>query len=121
MPEPEFGISGTSIFVRIKKDILTEDYLKKLGLNERQIKAVMYVKKEGKITNKKYQSLYNVSKRTATNDLDEIVQKKIFEKVGTRGKGTFYIIKRAIIGQIGQKKGNNWAKTQKAQKRRKKR
>ena len=121
LPEPEFGISGTSIFVRIRKDILTEDYLKKLGLNERQIKAVMYVKKEGKITNKKYQSLYNVSKRTATNDLDEIVQKKIFEKVGTRGKGTFYIIKRAIIGQIGQKKGNNWAKTQKAQKRRKKR
>lgn len=110
LPEPEFGISGTSIFVRIRKDILTEDYLKNLGLSERQIKAVMYVKKEGKITNKKYQLLCNVSKRTSTNDLDEIVQKKIFEKVGTRGKGTFYIIRRATIGQIGQKKGNNWAK-----------
>jgi len=77
----------------------------------------MYVKKEGKITNKEYQLLYNVSKRTATNDLDEIVQKKIFEKVGTRGKGTFHIIKRAIIGQRrkrcrkdalkGRKKENN--------------
>jgi len=43
--------------------------------------------------NNEYQSLYNVSKRTATNDLDKIVQKKIFEKVGTRGKGTFYTIK----------------------------
>jgi len=81
--------------------------MRKLGLNERQIKAVMYVKKEGEITNKEYQSLYNVSKRTATNDLDEIVQKKIFEKVGTRGKGTFYTIKRAIIGQIGQQLGKD--------------
>jgi len=51
-----------------------------------------------------------VSKRTATNDLDALVQKNIFEKIGTRGKGKFYIIKRAIIGQIGQKMGNNWAK-----------
>jgi len=26
--EPKFGISGTSIFVRIEKNILTQDYLK---------------------------------------------------------------------------------------------
>ena len=81
----------------------------------------MYVKRKGKITNKEYQELYKVSKRTATNDLDGLMQRNIFEKVGTRGRGTSYIIKRAIIGQIGQKKGNNWAKMQKAQKRRKKR
>jgi len=93
LPEPEFGINATSIFIKIRKDILTEDYLKQLGLNERQIKAVMYVKKAGKITNKEYQELYKVSKRTATNDLDSLVQKDIFEKIGTRGKGTFYIIK----------------------------
>jgi len=48
LPEPEFGIGGTSIFARIRKDILTADYLKKLDLNERQIKAVMYVKKKEK-------------------------------------------------------------------------
>ena len=107
LPEPEFGISGTSIFVRIRKDILTVDYLKQLGLNERQVKAVMYVKRKGKITNKEYQELYKVSKRTATNDLDGLMQRNIFEKVGTRGRGTSYTIKRAIIGQIGQKKGNN--------------
>jgi ATP-dependent DNA helicase RecG len=110
LPEPEFGISGTSIFVRIRKDVLTEEYLKKLELNERQIKAVMYVKEKGKITNKEYQEFCKVSKRTATNDLDKLVQKNVFEKIGTRGKGTFYIIKGAIIGQIGQEKGNNWAK-----------
>ena len=89
MPEPEFGINATSIFVKIRKDVFTEEYLKHLGLNERQIKAVIYVKDKIKITNKKYQKLYEVSKRTATNDLNELVQKNVFEKVGT---------KRAIIG-----------------------
>jgi ATP-dependent DNA helicase RecG len=110
LPEAEIGISGTSIFVRFRKDIFTEEYLKKLGLNTRQVRAVLYTKASGKITNKEYQNLYKVSKRTATNDLDTLVQKNVFEKIGTKGKGTFYIIKRAIIGQIGQEKGNNWAK-----------
>jgi len=69
-----------------------------LGLNERQIKAVNYVKEKGKITNKDYRELFDVSKRTVTNDLEELVQKNLFEKIGTRGKGTFYKIKRAPIG-----------------------
>jgi len=98
LPEAEIGISGTSIFVRFRKDIFTEEYLKKLGLNTRQVRAVLYTKASGKITNKEYQNLYKVSKRTATNDLDALVQKNVFEKIGTKGKGTFYIIKRAIIG-----------------------
>ena len=94
LPEPEFGISGTSIFVRIRKDILTEDYLKKLGLNERQIKAVMYVKKEGRITNKEYQELVNTTKRTATRDLKDLTEKEILKQIGDTGKGTYYILKR---------------------------
>ena len=70
-----------------------------MGLNERQIKAVNYVKEKGKITNKDYRELFDVSKRTVTNDLEELVQKNLFEKIGTRCKGTFYKIKRAPIGQ----------------------
>jgi hypothetical protein len=59
----------------------------------------MYVKENVRITNSEYQGLFEVSKRTATNDLYELVQKGLFEKTGTRGRGTFYKIK----------KGNNWA------------
>lgn len=92
LPEPEFGANGTSIFVKIRKDILTEEYLKELGLNERQIKAVMHVKKEGKITNKEYQKIANVKGRTATADLNELVNKNIFQKVGTTGRGTYYTL-----------------------------
>ena len=74
-----------------------------MGLNDRQIRAVMYVKEKGKITNRDYQTLCSVSKRTSTNDLENLVEKGLFEKVGTRGKGTFYKIKKkGIYGQIGQ-------------------
>ena len=94
MPEPEFGISGTSIFVRIRKDILTEDYLEKLGLNERQIKAVMFVKKEGKITNKEYRTLFGGSDRTALRDLTGLCKKGILQKIGTTGRKIEYILTR---------------------------
>jgi len=46
-----------------------EEYLRSLNLNERQIKAVMYVKEKGQITNKEYQEVCATSKRTASRDL----------------------------------------------------
>jgi DeoR/GlpR family transcriptional regulator of sugar metabolism len=65
---------------------------------------------KGKLLIEEYQKLCNVSKRTATNDFDILDQKNKFEKMGTMGKGTFYIFKREIIGQFGQKMSNNWSK-----------
>jgi ATP-dependent DNA helicase RecG len=99
LPEPEYKEEMGGFSVYFYKDIYTEENLRKMGLNERQIKAVIYVKERGKITNKECRDLTRVSKRTVTNDLEELAQKKIFEKIGTRGKGTFYKIKRATIGQ----------------------
>jgi ATP-dependent DNA helicase RecG len=54
----------------------------------------MYVKRKEKITNQEFQKLLNVSKRTATNDLEDLVKRELFEKVGTRGRGTFYRLKK---------------------------
>jgi ATP-dependent DNA helicase RecG len=62
-----------------------KEELRKLGLNERQIKAVEYVEKRGSITNREYQKLTLVSRKTATRDLTELVKKGIFNVVG-RGK-----------------------------------
>jgi len=53
LPEPQFE-EYQGFRVIFQKDVYTEEYLKKLGLNERQIKAVMYVKEKRKITNKEY-------------------------------------------------------------------
>lgn len=63
-----------------------------MGLNERQIKAVMYVKEKGKITNKEYQEINACSRNTATNDLRKLIQKKIIKESGKRGAGAFYVI-----------------------------
>lgn len=54
-----------------------------MGLNERKVKAVLYVVENGSITNAKYQELFSVSKPTATRDLSELSEKfRVFEKRG---------------------------------------
>ncbi|ADQ40173.1 putative transcriptional regulator [Caldicellulosiruptor acetigenus I77R1B] len=90
LPEPEFKEEGGFV-VEFYKDIYTEEYLAKLGLNERQIRAVMYVKEKGRITNKEYQEICSVSKATATRDLTELVNMGIFSICGV-GKRTLHYI-----------------------------
>ena len=75
------------------KDIFSEDYLKRLGLNERQIKAIKYTKKNRKITNKEYQELNGVSKKTASRDLSELVDSNVLKSSGIPGAGAYYELK----------------------------
>lgn len=93
LPEPEFNEEFGGFAIYFYKDIYTEANLRKIGLNERQIKAVKYVKEKGEITNKEYQEICNVSERTATRDLSVLVKQEILEQVGVTGKGTNYILK----------------------------
>jgi len=90
LPEPEFKEEMGGFSVYFRKDIYTEEYLRELGLNERQIKAVMYVKKRGKITNKEYQELTGVSRQMATIDLTQLVKNGIFSRSGKAGAGVVY-------------------------------
>ena len=89
IPEPQFE-EYQGFRVTFRMDVWTEEYLQDLGLNERQIKAVRYVKERGKIANKNYQELNNISRQMATIDLTELVNKGIFAKVGKAGKGITY-------------------------------
>ena len=93
LPPPMFEEYQNGFQVTFRKDVYTEDYLRNLALNDRQVKAVMAVQKRGKITNQEYQDLLSVSKRTASNDLKELVEKDVLEKIGTRGRGTLYKLK----------------------------
>jgi ATP-dependent DNA helicase RecG len=52
LPEPEFEDKKRAFVVRIRKDIYSEGNLRNKGLSERQIRAVIYAKEKGKITNK---------------------------------------------------------------------
>jgi len=92
LPEPEYREELGGFSVYFYKDIYTEENLRKMGLNERQIKAVMYVKEKGKITNREYQELSLCSRNTATNDLRELIQKGVMRESGRKGAGAFYVI-----------------------------
>jgi ATP-dependent DNA helicase RecG len=77
---------------------LKEAPLKRYGLGDRQIKALTFLKTNERITNQQYQHLFNVSKRTASNDLQLLLEKNLVSKVGSTGKGTHYILQ--VGGQI---------------------
>lgn len=94
LPEPNFiSIRKEEFRAILSRDIFTDDYLNKLGLNERQIKAIEYIRKMGQINNTRYQELTNVSKPTATRDLQELIKKSVLQKSGVTGKGTSYRLK----------------------------
>ena len=76
MQELDGGFSIT-----LFKNTLTEEQLIKLGLNGRQIKAVLFVKEKGKITNKDYQQLNDCSRNTASNDLADLVKETFSNQV----------------------------------------
>lgn len=94
LPDPELIEQEGGFSVTLFKNNLTTEQLTKLGLNDRQLKAVEYVKEKGKITNTDIQELFGVSKATATRDLTELVEKfELFEKVGQTGVGTTYVLR----------------------------
>jgi ATP-dependent DNA helicase RecG len=96
LPDPEIIEQDGGILVTLFKNKYSTEQLKKLGLNERQVKAVLYVIEKGKITNSDYQIINKVSKRTATNDLSKLVSEfNILKKSGTFGAAIFY----ELIGQ----------------------
>jgi len=93
LPEPEIKEFQGGILVTLFKDNLTEEQLTKLGLNDRQFKAVNFVKEKGKITNKEYQELNDCSRNTASNDLGDLVHKNILVGSDVKGAGAFYQLK----------------------------
>lgn len=90
LPEPVLKEEQGGFLSMIFKNRFTKEQLKKTGLNERQVKAVEYVRKHGRITNKVYQELNNVSKKTASRDLSELVNQNILKSSGVPGAGAFY-------------------------------
>ena len=92
LPAPEFEEREGGFMVTLFQDKLNEKELMKLGLNPRQVKAVLFVKEKGRITNADYQELNSVSRYTATRDLSELVEKyQIMVSIG-KGAGSHYEI-----------------------------
>lgn len=90
LPEPIIEEDMKGLRVTFLKDIYTEEFLRKQNLEARQINVLLYIKEYGSISNAQYQELTTVSKRTATRDLQELIERGFIQKIGTTGKGTTY-------------------------------
>ena len=77
------------------QDPYTPEHLRKLGLNERQIKAVLYVKKDGEISNREYRRLTGVSDETARQELMALVKLNLLQ-IQRRGRATRYVLGTSV-------------------------
>jgi len=91
LPEPDFEEEHGVFVVKFYQDKWNEENLKKLGIKERQIKAVMYVKEKGKITNKEYRELTGLSDEGARLDLIELSKRNLIQPIG-KGRSAHYIL-----------------------------
>jgi len=75
----------------VSRDRILKEKIGQLELNPRQIKAVAYLQKKGKMTRSEYVKLTKCSPKTANNDLHEMLDKQLIKQKGG-GKYTFYVL-----------------------------
>ena len=92
LPVPIITNKGSDFWITFRKDIYNIVDLSLLGLSDRQIKAVMYVREKGKITNSEYQKINQCSRNTASSELNDLVNKTILQSSDVKGAGSFYQI-----------------------------
>jgi ATP-dependent DNA helicase RecG len=90
LPEPGMQEQDGGFLVTVFKNRFSEEQLRKSGLNPRQVKAVLHVTEQGSVTNAVYQHINQVGKTTATQDLQQLVDKQILMQTGSRGRGSRY-------------------------------
>lgn len=91
LPEPIFKEVTGGFAVVLRKFQIPEN-LESLELNERQKKAIEYLKIHKNITRKIYIEINNISPRQANKDLNDLLEKRLIRKQGN-GRATSYILK----------------------------
>lgn len=91
LAEPTFELRDGSFVLTLWRDWLTADVVSSLNLNERQLQAVAWVKKNGRIANADHQRIAATNRKTAARDLDGLVLKGVFRRVGEK-RGSHYIL-----------------------------
>jgi predicted HTH transcriptional regulator len=106
LPEPQFEQRAGSFITTLWRDWLTTEVLASLDLNDRQIKAVAFLKSAARITNADYQTVTGATRATAKRDLEDLVRKKVLAPMGG-GRGSYYELrkKRLINGSNGSLEG----------------
>ncbi len=91
---PVFENRGSSFWVTLMGSPPSQPLpdLARLGLNDRQIRAVDYLQTNGRLTNREYQREFGVSERTALYDLQGLVDAGLALPISS-GRGRYYILR----------------------------
>ena len=96
LPEPKFEEKMGFFVVTFWRSTVTEEYLEKMGINERQHKAINFIKQKGRIGRSEYVELCDCSPKTAYNDIQDLIKKNILIASG-KGKRTYYMLRGFYI------------------------
>jgi len=80
--------------VTFAKDFYTDERLLAMGLSDRQVQAVRYVREHGTITNKEYREFSHLSPRAVLRELNDLCTREILVKQGTTGRSAIYLLKK---------------------------
>lgn len=94
LPEPEFVEHAGGIQIIFLKDIYTEEYLKMIGISDRQMNAIKYIKEHGFITNIILQGINSQGKSVTTLLLQDLVSKGLIKQEGKSGRAVKYRLKK---------------------------
>jgi ATP-dependent DNA helicase RecG len=91
---PVFENRGSSFWVTLRGQPPAHPLpdLARLGLNDRQIRAVECLRAQGRLSNRDYQQEFGVSERTALYDLQALVEAGLALPVSS-GRGRYYILR----------------------------
>jgi ATP-dependent DNA helicase RecG len=102
LPPPEFRETAAGFLVLLRAqtgddrydvDGVDTDEWRRVGLNERQIAALLHLAEQRRITNRDLQDLApDVSAETIRRDLADLVERGLLLKVGEK-RGAYYILK----------------------------
>ena len=90
LPEPIFEdlLGGLRVTLSLEKEKVTAP----LDSDDRQKQIILYLEKNGSVTNKDVQTLFGVSRNTASSDLKNLVEQKLISNKGTKGSSAKYFL-----------------------------
>ncbi|MCK4420571.1 putative DNA binding domain-containing protein [candidate division WOR-3 bacterium] len=83
-------------YLKMTKEPVAKKELDLNLFNERQRKAIEYITEHGKITNREYRQTTGLGKVYAVKELNELVEKRVFMKVG-KGSATHYVLSERSV------------------------
>lgn len=91
LADPRFEEAGGSFVVTFRHAGFNDDQLTKMGLNDRQMKSISYLRENKSITSRIYGELNGIGKVSAVKDLNEMVQIGLLKAVG-KGRALKYVL-----------------------------